>query len=155
MNSRTCPKRRVSQPVSGSEMALATPKEVMTQVPWSGETPRSPAIAGIDTLAIDVSSTFMNVASDSAIVPIASFAPVSGGSRWRGGAAPARSAAGHRSVSILSPPRRCSVRSLGLPQRRCRPGRRGRCGVVREQRAVGRPRRAAAARGRADADWRQ
>ena len=33
VNSRTCPKRRVSQPVSGSEMALATPKEVITQVP--------------------------------------------------------------------------------------------------------------------------
>ena len=69
MNSRTCPKRRVSQPVSGSEMALATPNEVMTQVPWSGETPRSPAMAGIDTLAIEVSSTFMKVASDRAIVP--------------------------------------------------------------------------------------
>ena len=34
---------------------------VMTQVPWFGLTPRSPAIAGIDTLAIEVSSTFMNV----------------------------------------------------------------------------------------------
>ena len=78
VNSRTCPKRRVSQPVSGSEMALATPKEVMTQVPWSGETPRSPAMAGVDTLAIDVSSTFMNVASDSAIVPRTSCAPASG-----------------------------------------------------------------------------
>ena len=33
VNSRTCPKRRVNQPVSGSEMALATPKEVITQVP--------------------------------------------------------------------------------------------------------------------------
>ena len=31
--SRTWPKRCVSQPVSGSEIALATPKEVMTQVP--------------------------------------------------------------------------------------------------------------------------
>ena len=72
VNSRTCPKRRVSQPVSGSEMALATPKEVMTQVPWSGETPRSPAMAGSDTLAIEVSSTFMKVASDSAIVPMTS-----------------------------------------------------------------------------------
>ncbi len=48
-------------------MALATANEVMTQVPWLGETPRSPEMAGIDTLAIDVSSTFMNVASDSAI----------------------------------------------------------------------------------------
>jgi len=33
VNSFTCPKRRVSQPVRGSEMALATPKEVITQVP--------------------------------------------------------------------------------------------------------------------------
>src|SRR4051812_6069945 len=68
-NSLTCPKRCDSQPVSGTEMALATAKLVMTQVPWLGLTPRSPAIAGSDTLAIDVSSTFMNVAADSAIVP--------------------------------------------------------------------------------------
>src|SRR5580658_4856658 len=33
VNRRTWPKRRVNHPVSGSEMALATPKEVMTQVP--------------------------------------------------------------------------------------------------------------------------
>src|SRR5215472_11989932 len=69
----------VSQPVSGSEMAFATAKDVITHVPWSGETARSPEIAGIDTLAIDVSSTFMNVASDSAMLPRASVAPVSGG----------------------------------------------------------------------------
>ena len=68
----------MSQPVSGSEIALATPNDVMTHVPWSGDTPRSPAIAGIDTLAIDVSSTFMNVASESATVPSAS---VSAGER--------------------------------------------------------------------------
>src|ERR1700730_10977778 len=37
-------------------------------------------MAGIDTLAIEVSSTFMKVASDSAMVPIASAEPVSGGS---------------------------------------------------------------------------
>ena len=53
MNSRTWPKRCVSQPVSGTEIALATANEVMTQVPWVGLTPRSPAIAGIDTLAIE------------------------------------------------------------------------------------------------------
>src|SRR5438876_8709372 len=35
-------------------------------------------MAGIDTLAIDVSRTFMNVASDSAIVPSASVTPESG-----------------------------------------------------------------------------
>ena len=51
----------------------------MTHVPWSGDTPRSPAMAGSDTLAIDVSSTFMNVASDSAIVPSTSALPCSGG----------------------------------------------------------------------------
>src|SRR6202049_5144934 len=61
-------------------MALATANEVITHVPWSGDTPKSPAIAGIDTLAIDVSSTFIKVASDSAMVPSASVEPVSGGS---------------------------------------------------------------------------
>src|SRR4051794_18027323 len=68
-------------------MAFATPNEVMTQVPWSGETPRSPEIAGMDTFAIDVSSTFMNVASDSAIVPIVRALPVNGakGGACRGG----------------------------------------------------------------------
>ena len=35
MNRRTSPKRRVSQPVSGSAIALLTANEVMTQVPWS------------------------------------------------------------------------------------------------------------------------
>ncbi len=38
----------------------------------------SPAIAGIDTLAIEVSSTFMKVASDSATVPITRSLPDSG-----------------------------------------------------------------------------
>src|SRR5205823_12268663 len=65
-NRRTWPKRSVSQPVSGTEMAFATANEVMIQVPWFGDTPRSPAIAGIDTLAIDVASTFMKVASPTA-----------------------------------------------------------------------------------------
>src|SRR5919199_1429995 len=64
--SRTWPKRSVSQPVSGTEIAFATANEVMVQVPWFGETPRSPAIAGMETLAIDVSSTFMKVASPTA-----------------------------------------------------------------------------------------
>ena len=36
---------------------------------WLALTPRSPAIAGSDTLAIDESSTFMKVASDKATVP--------------------------------------------------------------------------------------
>src|SRR5512146_3027610 len=47
-NSRTAPKRCVSQPVSGTEMALATAKELMTQVPWLGLTPTSPAMVGIE-----------------------------------------------------------------------------------------------------------
>src|SRR5476651_31849 len=79
VKSRTWPKRCVSQPVSGTEMPLATAKDVMTQVPWDGLTPMSPAIAGIDTFAIEVSSTFMNVASDSAIVPSTRSLPASGG----------------------------------------------------------------------------
>src|SRR5438046_4372826 len=70
-------------------MAFATPNEVMTHVPCSGDTPRSPAIAGIDTLAIDVSSTFMKVASDSAIVPSRSAPSLSDA----GAAAAARGAA--------------------------------------------------------------
>ena len=78
MNSRTAPKRWVSQPVSGTEMALATAKLVMTQVPWLGETPRSPAIAGSATLAIEVSRTFMNTAADRHSVPQTREAPVSG-----------------------------------------------------------------------------
>lgn len=77
VNRRTAPKRWVSQPVSGTEMALATPKLVITQVPWLGLTPTSPEIAGMATLAMDESSTFMKVASDRASVPRASWAPLS------------------------------------------------------------------------------
>src|SRR6185369_8154256 len=78
VNSRTAPTRCVSQPVKGTEMALATPKLVMIQVPWLGLAPRLPAMAGSDTLAIDVSSTFMKVARDNASVPSTRDAPVSG-----------------------------------------------------------------------------
>src|SRR5574337_1412443 len=78
-NSLTWPKRSDSQPVSGTDTAFATAKLVMTQVPWFGLTPRSPAIAGSDTFAIDESSMFMNVAADSAIVPHMRSAPSSGG----------------------------------------------------------------------------
>ena len=92
MNRRTWPKRCVSQPVSGTEIALATANEVMIQVPWVGLTPRSPEIAGIDTLAIDESSTFMKVASDSTSVPSARSAPCSGGNA--GCRAPAGAGAG-------------------------------------------------------------
>src|ERR1041385_4785867 len=51
----------------------------MVQVPWLGETPRSPAIAGIDTLAIDVSSTFMKVARATASDARTRALPSSGG----------------------------------------------------------------------------
>ena len=71
--------RCVSQPVSGTEMALATAKLVMTQVPCTVLTPKSPEMAGSDTFAMEVSSTFMNVAVDSARVPRARALPVSGG----------------------------------------------------------------------------
>ena len=67
-NRCTVPKRCVSQPVSGTEMALATANDVITQVPWLGLTPTSPAMVGMETLAIVVSRTFMNVASDTAMV---------------------------------------------------------------------------------------
>jgi hypothetical protein len=70
---RTTPKRCMSQPVSGTETPLETANEVMTQVPWSELTPRSPAIVGIETLAMLVSSTCMKVpsASASAVMPMA------------------------------------------------------------------------------------
>src|ERR1035437_5109155 len=57
VNSRTSPKRRASQPVSGIAMALLTAKEVITHVPCVGDTPRSPDIAGMATLAIELSRT--------------------------------------------------------------------------------------------------
>lgn len=84
-NRRTCPKRCDSQPVSGTAMALATAKLVMTQVPCVGLTPRSPAMAGRDTLAMDVSSTFMNVAADRASVPHMRALPSRGGGAWGAG----------------------------------------------------------------------
>jgi hypothetical protein len=92
VNKRTAPKRWVSQPVSGTEMALATPKLVITQVPWLGLTPKSPEIAGIDTLAIEESNTFINVAKDSDKVPNTKAAPLNGWSL--AGAVGAEGAAG-------------------------------------------------------------
>ncbi len=77
-NSRTSPMRRASQPVSGSMMALLTANEVITHVPWFGLAARSPAIAGMDTLAMEVSSTCMKVPSDSPMVMRTSDAPVNG-----------------------------------------------------------------------------
>ena len=64
--------------MSGSAIALATANEVMTQVAWVVDTPRSPAIDDSDTLAIDVSSTFMKVANASEIVPTIFALPRSG-----------------------------------------------------------------------------
>ena len=84
VNRRTAPKRWVSQPVSGTAIALATANEVMTQVPWLVDTPTSPEMAGIETLAIEVSSTFMNVASDRATVPINRAEPSNGGCGMKG-----------------------------------------------------------------------
>ncbi|MNS33366.1 hypothetical protein D3C72_654780 [compost metagenome] len=67
-NSFTSPKRRLSQPVSGSAIALLTANEVITQVPCSELTPRLPDMVGSATLAMVVSSTCMNVASDRPMV---------------------------------------------------------------------------------------
>src|SRR6185437_3584667 len=78
-NSFTWPMRCVSQPVSGIDTALAASNTVITHVPSSTETPRLPEMVGIATFAIDVSRTFMKVASATAKVAIASLAPSSGG----------------------------------------------------------------------------
>ena len=64
--------------MSGTAIAFDTANDVMTHVPWLVLTPTSPEIAGIDTFAIDVSSTTMNVAADSAMVPATSCTPDSG-----------------------------------------------------------------------------
>jgi len=71
--------RCVSQPVSGIDTALAAANTVITHVPSSTDTPRLPEIVGIATLAIDVSSTFMKVASATAMVARTSLPPSSGG----------------------------------------------------------------------------
>src|SRR3546814_17525837 len=63
-NSRTCPKRWVSQPDKGTAMALATANEVIPPVPCVALQPRSPAIVGLDTLAIEASRPFMKPAAD-------------------------------------------------------------------------------------------
>src|ERR1700682_6546017 len=63
---RTTPKRCMSHPVSGTDTPLATANEVITHVPWSELTPKLPAMVGIETFAMEVSSTCMNVPKDSA-----------------------------------------------------------------------------------------
>lgn len=79
VNSFTSPRRLASQPVSGTAMALATPKEVITQVPWLVAAPRLPEMVGKATLAMVVSSTCMNTDIDSASVIQTSLEPVNGG----------------------------------------------------------------------------
>src|SRR5260370_7296538 len=78
-NTMICPIRCVSQPVSGIDTALAAANTVTTHVPSSTETPRLPEIVGMATFAIDESSTFMNVASATAIVARTSCPPFNGG----------------------------------------------------------------------------
>src|SRR5258706_5709982 len=122
---RNCPNRSVNQPVSGTAMALATANDVITHVPWLELTPRSPEIAGMETFAIDVSSTIMNVAVDSAIVPATSCAPDSGGGAADACGAAAGSAAssavvvvamgGGQNKAIIGPP----IKAAGV--RRVRP----------------------------------
>src|SRR5690242_13998125 len=125
---RTWPKRSVSQPVSGTEIAFATANEVMVQVPWFGETPRSPAIAGMETLAIDVSSTFMNVArptaSDAATrappssgaIELAGAASATGGLRARGETLQAR-VLGDDALDAIVGQRLDGLKRLGLVHR--------------------------------------
>src|ERR1700688_2978638 len=78
-NRRTWPMRCVSQPVSGIEIALAAANEVMTQVPSSTDTPISPEMVGMATLAIEVSRIFMNTASETANEASIRGEPLSGG----------------------------------------------------------------------------
>ena len=63
-------------------------KRVMTQVPWSGATPRLPDMVGMETLAMVESSSCMKVPSASPIEMTASGMPSSGGSAaaWPGDA---------------------------------------------------------------------
>jgi len=67
-NSFTSPKRRERNPVSGSAIALDTANEVITHVDCVRLAPRLPAMVGNDTLAMVMSNTCMNVASDNPIV---------------------------------------------------------------------------------------
>src|SRR5271170_6963346 len=69
----------MSQPVNGTETPFATANEVMTQVPWSELTPRSPLIVGMDTFAIEVSSTCMKVPRARATAVTALMVPLSDG----------------------------------------------------------------------------
>ena len=129
----------------------------MTQVPWFGLTPRSPAIAGSDTLAIDVSSTFMNVASDSAIVPSTQRRASSGCSaaavrrrmqcarrRGIGGGSLRRRLRGGRRLARLRRRRACGRRLAAMIA--LRPRRRPRWSSALEHRGLRPPARRAARR---------
>src|SRR6202012_3994992 len=70
----------MSQPVSGTPMPLATAKAVITQVPWSEDTPRLPEMVGSETLAMVESSTCMKVPAASISAVMASWPPFSGAS---------------------------------------------------------------------------
>jgi hypothetical protein len=76
---RTGPNRVISQPEIGTDTPLAMAKKVITQVPWSGLTPRSPEMVGIATLAMEVSSTCMKVPAAMATAVTARATPLSGG----------------------------------------------------------------------------
>ena len=88
----TSPTRRASQPVSGTAIALLTAKDVITHVPWEGDTPSSPEMPGMETLAMEESSTTMKLAAASATVSTTRSAPSMGlpymltvPSRWPAG----------------------------------------------------------------------
>ncbi len=59
-------------------IASATAYEVMTQVPWLGETARPPAMFGTETLVMVVSSTTMKFDSASRLPANHSDAPLIG-----------------------------------------------------------------------------
>jgi hypothetical protein len=86
----TTPKRRISQPVSGTVTPLATAKAVITQVAVL-LSPRLPAMVLSATLAMVESSTCMKVPSASASATVSS-PPSSGGGRGHPGAAGALTA---------------------------------------------------------------
>src|SRR3569833_1630024 len=61
--SRTSPMRPASQHENNSAIALLTANDVMIHVPRKSDTARTPAKEEMDTLAMVVSSTCMNIAS--------------------------------------------------------------------------------------------
>src|ERR1700729_2761613 len=64
-------------------MPLATAKAVITQVPWSDDTPRLPEMVGSETLAMVESSTCIKVPRASTSAVMASGPPFSGAtSAW-------------------------------------------------------------------------